>query len=230
MNVLRVIFLILVFATIISARNLHDWETITYMNDITDLIYTDGQIWASTTGGVFRFNLTDSSSVGYTNIDGLGSLTLSSIEKDLYGHLLAASSDGTINLYDPVSDEWQADFNLSGTEIVDLFVNVDTLWAATKKGVAVFFIRPDHLEFRDYYNNLPLIPKNAYRIAVFSGRVYYATEDGLLHAPSNFVKYNLKLSEAWQLLTKEEGLPSNSIRDLVPVPDSLFIATGSGVA
>jgi len=228
--VLRLFFLVLILVSLLNAQGLHDWKTITYMNDITDLLFADEQIWASTTGGVYRFNIADSTSVLYTNIDGLGSLDMRSLEEDQYGHLIAGSSDGTINLYDPARDQWEADFNLSGTEIVDLFTNHDTLWVATKKGVAVFFVRPDHLEFRDYYNNLPLIPQNAYRIAVFNGRVYYATEDGLLHAPSNFVKYNLKLAEAWQLLTKNNGLPSNSVRDLVPVADSLFIATGAGVS
>jgi len=228
--VLRLVLLILIFVNLVIAQGLHDWKTITYMNDITDLLFTDDQIWASTSGGVYRFDSADSLSVLYTNIDGLGSLDLRSLEEDHYGQMIAGSSDGTINLYDPARDLWEADFNLSGTEIVDLFTNDDTLWVATKKGVAVFFVRPGQLEFRDYYNNLPLIPQNAYRIAVFNGRVYYATEDGLLNAPSNFIKYNLKLAEAWQLLTTKNGLPSNSVRDLVPVSDSLFIATGAGVS
>jgi ligand-binding sensor domain-containing protein len=230
LKVLQAICLLLILTTRSGAQGIHDWKTITYMNDITDMLYTAGEIWVTTSGGAYKFNPGDSTSVLYTNVEGLGSLTLTAIEKDEYAHILAGSHDGAINIYDINQDHWSADYNLRGTEIVDLFVNHDTLWVATTKGVAVFFIRTNDLEFRDYYDNLPLIPQNAYRIAVFNDRIYYATENGLLSAPSNFIKYNLKLSETWWLLTTENGLPANSIRDLVPAGDSLFVATSEGVA
>ncbi len=230
MKILCIIYILILYSSTLIAQGLQDWQTITYMNNVTDMLYSDGSIWVSTTGGGYKFNIRDSSAIKYTNIDGLGSLDLSSIEKDQYNHIIAASGDGTINMYMENFNDWTVYNNLNGTKIVDLYTLADTLWVATNTGVAVFLIDENSLEFRDYYDNLPLEPGIAYRVAVFNNRIYYATEKGLLHAPSNFIKYNLKLTESWQLITTDSGLPTNSVRDLVPTRDSLYVATTGGVA
>ena len=69
MIVLRLISLILIFVNLVTAQGLNDWKTITYINDITDLFFSDDQIWASTTGGVYRFDTADSLSVLYTHLE-----------------------------------------------------------------------------------------------------------------------------------------------------------------
>jgi ligand-binding sensor domain-containing protein len=230
LNYKRLFIIILFIIPDLYAKDLHDWQTITYMNDITDMIYFKNEIWVSTTGGAYRFSPEDSSYANYTNIDGLGALDLTAVEKDKYDHLLFASRDGTINRYDVTSDAWAVYRDLNGEEIVDLYALMDTLWVATNKGVAVYLISADNLEFRDFYNNLPLVPEKAYRLTIFNHRLYYATEKGLLYAPSDFLLNNLKISEAWQLITVNNGLPANIIYDLVPTSDSLLIATYGGVA
>ncbi len=230
MRILIVICMLVLSVSILLAQGLQDWQTITYMNDVSDMVFSDGDIWISTSGGVYKYNILDSADVKYTNTDGLGSLDLSSIEKDHYNHIIASSKDGTISMYSENVEEWSVYNNLSGTEIVDLYSIADTLWVATTTGVGVFLIEENSLGFRDYYDNLPIEPGKAYRITVFNNRVYYATENGLLHAPSNFIQYNLKLSDNWKVMTSSGGLPSNSVRDLVPILDSLFVATSAGVA
>jgi ligand-binding sensor domain-containing protein len=212
------------------AQGIQDWKTITYMNDITDMLYLDGDIWASTTGGIFKYNIEDSSVYSYTNIEGLGSLNLTSIEIDDYGYVLASSQDGLINRYNQDSGLWVVYNNLNGEEIVDLYVHQDTLWVATNLGVGVFLIFEDQLEFRDYFINFPTRGNKAYRISVFNDNIYYATEVGLLKAPSDFIKNNLKISDAWTLITTDHGLPSNSVRDIQTVSDSLLIGTADGAA
>jgi len=229
LRIIRVFCFLILMVPILFAQGLQDWETITYMNDVTDMLYSEGIMWVSTSGGVYKYTIQDSNAVKYTNIDGLGSLDLSSIEKDQYNHIITASRNGSISIYFESVDSWNVYNDLNGTEIVDLYSNADTLWVATTNGVGVFLIEESKLEFRDYYDNLPLEPENAYRVAVFNNRIYYATENGLLHAPSDFIKYNLKLADAWQVTTTTNGLPSNSVRDLVPTLDSLYVATSGGV-
>jgi ligand-binding sensor domain-containing protein len=230
LNYKRFFIIILFIIPDLYAKDWHDWQTITYMNDITDMIYFKNEIWISTTGGAYRFSPEDSSYANYTNIDGLGALDLTTVERDIYDHLLFASRDGTINRYDVTSDAWAVYRDLKGEEIVDLYAVMDTLWVATNNGVAVYLISADNLEFRDFYNNLPLLPEKAYGLTIFNHRLYYGTEKGLLHAPSDFLLNNLKISEAWQLISVNNGLPSNIIYDLVPTSDSLLIATHGGVA
>ena len=39
----------------LKAQGLNDWKTITYMNDITDMVYSGDEVWVSTTGGIYKF-------------------------------------------------------------------------------------------------------------------------------------------------------------------------------
>jgi ligand-binding sensor domain-containing protein len=224
------ILIIFIVSVRLHAQDLQDWKTITYMNDVTDMVYSEGEIWVSTTGGVYQFNQEDSTYQTFTNIEGLGSLDLTSIETDRYNTVLASSWNGMINRYNRDLGLWQVYGNLSGEEIVDLYTHEDTLWVATNRGVGVFLIFEDQLEFRDFYINFPVMVDKAYRITVFNHYIYYATEDGLYEAPSDFIKNNLKVSEIWKLLTIDKGLPSNSVRDVVPTVDSLLVATADGAA
>ena len=83
----------------LEAQGLNDWKTITYMNDITDMVYSENEIWVSTTGGSYKFIPGDSTYQTFTNIDGLGSLDLTSIVSDSYERIIASSMDGLINRY-----------------------------------------------------------------------------------------------------------------------------------
>jgi ligand-binding sensor domain-containing protein len=214
----------------LQAQGLQDWKTITYLNNITDMVYSHEEIWVSSTGGVYQFNTVDSSYQTYNNLDGIGELDLTSIETDSYNSVYASSRDGQINRFDRDSGLWTIYNNLGGEVIVDLYTHGDTLWVATNSGVGVFLIFNDRLEFRDFYNNFPERVDTAYKISVFNQNIYYATEAGLYKAPSNFIKHNLKVSEAWQILTVSDGLPTNSVREVVPTQDSLLIGTTAGAA
>jgi ligand-binding sensor domain-containing protein len=219
--------LFLLFQTI-AAQDLHDWQVITNMNDVTDTEYLIDEIWVSSSGGIYRFNTSDSTSIKYTNIDGLASLNINVITKDKYGNLMAGSKEGILCLYHAALDNWSAYFEIQGNEIVDLNSYHDTLWVATNAGIGVYINRQDRLEFRDYYDNLPLIPETGYRVSVFNSRIYYATKRGLLYASSNFFKNNLKIENAWKILSINNGLPSNEVFDLAPFEDKLYIATSQG--
>ncbi len=229
MSIVRFVLVLFIIVQL-NAQGMNDWQTISYMNGVTDMLILDDDIWVTTTGGVYQFDPEDSTYLSYTNIDGLGSLNLSTIEKDIYNHILVGSVDGNISRYDRNFDLWINFNNLSGVEIVDLYTIEDTLWVGTNSGVAVFLITPDNLEFRDYYNNLPISPEIGYRIAVFNQQIFYATENGLLYAPADFIKNNLKNADSWKVLTETDGLPSNSIRDLARTADSMLIGTADGAA
>jgi len=194
------------------------------------MIFSDGNIWVGTTGGVYKFSTEDSSFQTFTNIEGLGALDITSLEKDNYGNILASSENGLINTLNLRTGLWTVNNDLEGEKIIDLYTHDDTLWVATTRGLGVFLILEANLEFRDYYNNLPITVDDAYSTTVFNNRVYFATKNGLLHAPSDFVKNNLKISDAWKLLTVDNNLPNNEVRDIVEFGDILFVATEDGAA
>jgi ligand-binding sensor domain-containing protein len=214
----------------IFAQDLHDWQVITYMNDITDLEYFNHEIWAGSSGGVYRFNPADSTWQIYNNLDGLKSLDITAVTIDHYGDLLFTCRDGVINQYNPAQDSWLANFNMSGQNIVDIYTDSSTVWVATNEGVGVFESVNGELGFRDFYNNFTVKPEKAYRVVVFNNYLFYATQNGLFYASKNYTEDNLKIAAAWKIITSEQGLPSDLILDVSPVDSNLYVATASGAA
>ena len=211
------------------AQGLHDWQVFTYLNDVRDVEYHDQEIWVGSSGGVYRFNPADSTWQKYSNLDGLKSLDITAVAADQSGNLLFAGRDGIINVYNSLQDTWLANFNMSGQKLVDIYADGNTVWAATDEGVGVFESTGNELSFRDFYNNFSIRPEKAHRIIVFNDFVFYATQNGILYAPSNYVQENLKIAAAWKRLTTGQGLPSDDILDLALVGNVLFVATAGGV-
>jgi ligand-binding sensor domain-containing protein len=230
MQVLKITGLLLfALAPLISAQGIHDWQVITYMNDVTGLAVLSNEVWVGTTGGVYRYDATENTVDRFTNLDGLASLKISTVTSDMkYGRILAGSSDGIIHVCPVTGDTWQPYYELQGQRIAGLFCLDDTLWVATDNGVGVFLLTDKSLEFRDFFANLPIIPGSGAAVSVFRNRVYYATASGLLSAPSDFIRHNLKIAEAWKLLTVSDGLPADDVRALATSPDSLYIGTTGG--
>lgn len=214
----------------ISAQNLSDWEIITYMNDISSMTESDDGLWVGNSGGIYRFDLSDSSITKYNNLDGLASLAISSLTKDKRNNLIAGSEDGIIHMKESGSDLWQAYFDMQGESITDLFAYEDTLWVASNLGVGVFLNTTSGLEFRDFYNNFPVSIASATVIHVYNNRLFFGTNVGLLNASASFLKQNLKISEAWQVITTDDGLPSNLINDVNTHSQLLYIGTELGAS
>lgn len=65
-----------------------------------------------------------------------------------------------------------------------------------------------------------------------NGRIWLANESGLVSAPGDFLTYNLYSGSNWRLQTVVNGLPSNSINDLMKDESGefLYLATNSGMS
>lgn len=221
------LLLILAFTVAIQATE-SDWQIITYMNDVRDLVESDNDIWAATGGGIYRYENGQGSIRKYNNLDGLASLDINCIALDRRQTLIAGSRDGIVHLLRDGSDDWQAYFELQGKNLVDILAVEDTLWVAANSGVAVYLNTEDGLEFRDFYNNFPINISSASRLAVFNGRIFYGTSAGILYANASFLKANLKIAAAWKHISTESGLSDNRILDLSADENYLLIGTYSG--
>jgi len=58
------------------------------MNNVTDVHFLNEQIWVSTSGGAYVFDISDSTAQKFTNVDGLESMSLNSATNDDKGHIL----------------------------------------------------------------------------------------------------------------------------------------------
>ncbi len=226
----KILFLIIAGVSVISAQGLSDWEIITYMNDVSAIAETDDGLWVGNSGGIYRLQLSDSSIRKYNNLDGLASLQISCLARDKRNNLISGTSDGILHVKSAESDLWQPYYEMQGETITDIFTYEDTLWVAANSGVGVFLNTESGLEFRDFYNNFPVNVTTSYNVQVFNNRIFYATSIGLLHASANFLQQNLKISQAWQVLTTADGLPSDIVFDLALDSDLMYIGTNGGAS
>jgi ligand-binding sensor domain-containing protein len=227
---MRYILVVFVLATILPAQNFQDWQIYTQMNNIADIEVFDNRIWAASDGGIYSYQPDDGTHRKYSNLDGLASLKVTALESRNPDLIIAGTADGILHLYNLNDDNWLPKFDMEGEYIRDIQLYDDTLWVATDNGLGVYLIENNEFEFRDFYNNFPVSPIQASSVFVFEGRVFYGTVNGLLHASSNFIQQNLKISQNWQLLTAVNGLPSNIINDLEIFDSHLIIATNAGAA
>lgn len=218
---------LLVFCSL--GKNLQDWQVISYMNNITGLISSGNLLWVSTTGGAYSFNILDSTFVRYTNVEGLGSIKLTSLASDQYRNIYFGSTDGILSVYNIDANRWQTYNELESKTINDLYVKGDTLWAATAQGVAVYRISENQSQYRDLYENLPVTPKQVRRVLIYNNSVFLATDVGLLYAPSNYGRYNLKDAGVWEIFDINSGIQSNSINDIIESGGILIGGNDSGL-
>jgi len=224
----KLFFVLLVFVFSGYSQNFQDWKTFTYMNDVTDMLYHNNQIWVTSTGGAYAFNISDSSTKVFTNVDGLSSTNLSSVVKDQNENLIFISLDGQISIYSLLNKSWNYENSLEGQNISDMFIAKDTLWVAADAGVGVLIYNGFNYEFRDFYDDFPTNPEQSNKITLFDNKIYYATINGLYYAPSNFVRYNLKSKENWKTYDTNNILPHNNVRTLNVINDTLYVGTANG--
>ena len=188
----KLLFVISIFVTSVFTQNIQDWQTFSYMNNVTDILHYDNHIWVTSTGGAYDFNISDSTTEVYTNVEGLSSINLSSLAKDQYNNMIFMSFDGKISVYSLDFNNWSYENSLAGQNVSDIEIIDDTLWVAADRGIGVFVYNGSTYDFRDFYDDLPIIPEQSNKIAHFDNKIFYASINGLLYASSDFVKFNLK--------------------------------------
>ena len=225
------IFLFLFFiVSIISAGIYDDWETITDMNEIRDIIFDNDLAWVATTGGIYSYNISNGEINQYKNLDGLSSIDISTIEKDDHGYIIAGGENGILELYSTELNMWHQIPDLLDNSISDILYHNDTLWVAAGKGVAVFPWDGVQYKFKDFYKNFDILPNVVTKIQLFANRIWLGTDRGLFCAPSNINKYTINDPAMWDMYTLETGLPNDNILEVTTIDDKLWVGTSHGIA
>ena len=217
------------FFTILSAQGVHDWQTITNMNDVTDLVVENEAVWVATTGGLYRYDRQSNEIEQFNNLDGLYSLTKRAVAVDSHGNVLTGGADGLIEVYDKSEDAWSQLFALQGNPIEDILFKNDTLWVTADKGLAVFFWNGSGYTFKDYFVNFPILINSVRYVQRFAGRIWVGTDQGLLSAPSDLNKYTINDPANWILYDTSNGMSHNIIYDLQVIGEKLWVGTKSGL-
>jgi ligand-binding sensor domain-containing protein len=225
----KILLLFSLFASLFSQTN-NDWETVSSMNDINDIVYTDNLIFYATNGGIFNTDITGANINRITNLDGLSSLSVNKLVIDDNGNIILGNNDGIIDLYNISSSAFTHLYELQSKQINGMFFQNDTLWIAAEKGVGLFVYLDEHYRFIDYYVNFPIMPGRISAVQLYQNRIWAATDKGLLSAPSDVSRYTLNDPANWTLFTTTSGLSDKNILDLAVIDNELWVGTAAGLS
>ncbi len=206
-----------------------DWKNYTDMKNVR-AVASDGQtIWAATSGGVFRFNPSDSTYQKFVNSDGLSTNNVTAIFIDSSGNVWIGQQSGNIDVYNPQTKLWRyiTDVALSGKTnraINNFYQSGNKIYIATAFGVTVFSITK--FEFADTYTSfdsaIQAIQPNVSAVRVFQNRVFAATNSGI--ASSKIGAVNLAAPESWEILS-----PIKTGNNFAEFGGALYASTVSGM-
>jgi ligand-binding sensor domain-containing protein len=213
------------------SAQIFEWSSLTSVGTIKDIEATNGLILGGSNGGVLQLERISGNITKITNTEGLSSNEVVSVEVDQHGSIWFAHFDGTLNRFQPELDEWEVFEDYKDQVISDMLTFGDSLYVALDIGVSLFTI--DKLEVKETYVNLGLSSgDNLEKIAakaVFIGgtEIWVSTDKGI--AQSSLTLPNLQAPASWSQYTVSQGLPTNTINEVVVLNAIPYAATPAGV-
>jgi len=230
--------IIVLAAVIVHAQNssTNGWNVYTSMKDVKSVSLVGNEVWAASSGGLFRFEVSSLSNIKkFTSLDGLLSNELYSCLADLNGNIWTGAQDGSISVYYPSNESWRVisdirssgesnrrvnsffqygnlmffatefcivKFSINQFQFVDqpyifyihdhikapanwIHVVNDTIWAATKYGIACANINnslPIGSSWSNYTTSNSVLNRNFVNtIAYFNNKVFFGTDSGMVY-------------------------------------------------
>ena len=224
----KILFSILLLSGVVNSQQIRSWQNYTNMQNINDIDYRDGIIWAATSGGVFNFYQSDSTYFTLTKSEGLSSHTSTAIAIDNESKIWIGSGEGYLNVYDPSTNKTITIYSISKTSesnkrINEIQISNDTAFVSTEFGLILFNTKDfsvfdSILKFGNYSTKVPV--KNV----LLGKTIYVVTQSGIAFSKDGYD--NFQAPEAWGNLS----FPiSTSINKLILYNDILFAATNNGI-
>jgi len=227
-------FLFLIFIPALSQDLNLQIDVVTHLNSPSEIRIDQNTIYSATSGGLFIHNLESNESRVFTAANGIFDHNLQAIDRGRNNLLILGSKSGVLTFFDSETEAVKNDENLIGETIVDILAIEDSLWVLSKNFISVYLFdeTKSRYQFRESYQDFNLQFDRFYAMAYANGRVWLASDQGLVSAPANFLKFNLYAVNNWRVQTTADGLPSNAIFDIAAAPENsgLFLATSGGVA
>jgi ligand-binding sensor domain-containing protein len=232
MRGIGIISILFVSALCLNAQKIDKWTNYSNMSGVTHVISYNGDIWATTMGGAFKYKITDSSFTKLTKADGLSSQALTSCAVDNFGRIWLGSTEGYVNIYDPgtqtVSKIIDIYNNTISTQkkINDIFIVGDSVFIAFDFGLAI--INAKTLSFIDTFQKLGSFPALSRVFKAFKSSVIYAcTENGV--AVQIAGTQNLSVPESWENYNILNEIPADSVTKILIFNNQILLSTSKGV-
>lgn len=212
------------------------WNLYTSMKDVRDLSTTGTKIWAASSGGLFTFDYNSPASTitKYTSIDGMLSNELASVIVDHNGNIWSGGTDGSLNLYKPVSNIWQtssdiAHSNEPSRSINDIFQYGDYMFLSTDFSIIKFSINSFEIVDQPYIYLGPLMPIKTpvYKTITVNDTIWAATKNGIAYA--NINNY-LPIQNSWKdFNTSNSAMLTNMVNAVAYFNNKIIFGTDSGM-
>ncbi len=214
-------------------------DVITHLNSPSEIRIDQNIIYSATSGGLLIHDLNSNQSRVFTAANGIFDHNLQAIDRGRNNLLILGSKSGVLTFFDGETETVTNDENLSGETIVDILAIEDSLWVLSKNFISVYLFdeTKSRYQFRESYQDFNLQFDRFYAMDYAKGRIWLASDKGLVSAPANFLKFNLYAVNNWRVQTSADGLPSDVVFDVVSGSHvagadngALFLATAAGVS
>jgi ligand-binding sensor domain-containing protein len=228
-------FLLLFVPFIFSAtlaQQFTNWQNYTNMKVANDLVMTDSEIWAATSGGGFVYFFENKLFSTLHKSDGLKGISLTSVTTDQQGKIWFGSAHGVIDIYNPNNNSFNVildifNSNQTNKAINELVVEGDTLIISSDFGVSLVDI--NSFIFLDTFLKFGNFPSNTKVNSTFKSVLFYVcTNQGIAIQKENAI--NLSAPESWNVYSSQEGLPSDKTNKASIFNGSLIVGTDEGFA
>ncbi|MFC1563939.1 two-component regulator propeller domain-containing protein [candidate division KSB1 bacterium] len=224
-----ILFLLIVTGNKDAASQVYTWESVTFLGDVRDAVFLNGKIWASTSGGLFSYDVDNNTFNIYNNTSGLSGNDISSIAVDGSGNIWLGLDDGSLNVMNTDEGTFKrVQIDTDPIEINDIVIDGNSIYLAMDFGISLFLI--DKEEVNSNFRVLGNFPVNTQVNSMFlsEGRIWAATERGI--ASADLASPNLQDPQFWINYTVSEGLPANSVTGFEELNGTIFAGTGNGIA
>jgi ligand-binding sensor domain-containing protein len=226
------LFLILFLSAFcINAQSIGSWRVYSNLKDVRGTIVAGNDIWAATSGGVFKTGTVDSTITPFSKADGFASQFYESIANDVSGKIWFGSKEGFLNIYDPQtrSIDLIVDFyntNKTKKMINSLSVSGDTIFASLDFGLSIISASKKNL--MDSFLKFGNLSAETKVISAFkSNLIFVCTASGIaIQKPG---ATNLAAPESWNSFTFTSQLPFNSATKFVSFGSTTLVGTSNGV-
>jgi len=190
---------LLLFLSLSFSSDLY-WDAITSLIYPTDIQFvSDGNVYATTNGGVVEFNLDTQlfTEIGFD--EGLWPLDLTSIFVE-GNNLIVTDIKGGLQIYNLDSGSLDKITHLDFIEgLTDLNTSENSMFAIghgnTQDGLLQFSLENGDVHYQNYFQNFPLTYSKIHDVFINDGTIYLGLDSGLISADVNST--SLYVSTEW---------------------------------
>ena len=228
----KIIFLFVFTISNLLPQQFSNWKNFTDMKLVSGVQFSDGEIWAASDGGAFKFIIDENSFKTFTKADGLQGITLTSLTIDSSGRVWFGSKSGVLDIVNDKTGSFKVILDIANSNQINKRINYlntfsDTIIVSSDFGVSLidansFLFFDTFFKFGNFTTNTRVNYTNKF------GLLYVCTDEGVAIQKEGAT--NLSAPESWNVYTTSNGLPSNKALKVIKYQGDIIVSTDKGLS